>query len=98
MVVISSVPNVLGNALFIFGVAFSFRGSANVMFILSQFVTLVGSIMIINIFRPALATWRKVNDFDQYKASLGELAADLHNGAVIEQSKPVVHSAVVQHS
>ena len=40
------------------------------IFILAQFVSLLGSLLIINICRPALRAWTKLKNFDEYSASV----------------------------
>ena len=80
MVIFASIPNILGQAIQALPFRYAFGpGDAHDSFfllgLLSQFVTLVGAVTIINVVRPALVTRRKVNDFDKYKQSLGELVA-----------------------
>jgi hypothetical protein len=41
-----------------------------VFYATGQFVALIGSLMIVNICRPALATWTRVRNFDAYERAI----------------------------
>ncbi|MDX9990400.1 hypothetical protein [Thiothrix unzii] len=46
------------------------RFAQHMLYVIGQFSSLVGSIMIINICRPALTTWTKTKNFSEYENSL----------------------------
>jgi hypothetical protein len=51
-------------------IAFDVDFVRTAIFILAQFVSLLGSLLIINICRPALRAWTKLKNFDEYSASV----------------------------
>ena len=89
MIVLDTLQNSLAQIINIipFGALF-FETQRNILFLLSQFTALVGSVVLINIYRPALSTWRKVVNFDEYKESVRALTASQQNGAVAAPATP----------
>jgi hypothetical protein len=89
MIVLATLPNSLAQIMNIipFGGLF-FETQRNILFLLSQLTALVGSVVLINIYRPALSTWRKVVNFDEYKESVRAVTASQQNGAVPAPATP----------
>jgi hypothetical protein len=79
---IGSLPGLLGGVFFLSAqaleaVGFTFLHSIrSVLYLFGQLAATVGSLIIINICRPALSTWTKVKNFDEFKKN----AQDKLNG------------------
>jgi hypothetical protein len=56
MVVAAAVPNLMAQAFHFY-----------LLYIPGQFITLIGSILVINVCRPALVTWDRVKNFADYE-------------------------------
>lgn len=75
---IGSFLGVLSGAFFLSGQALEAAGFVlpdnirNVLYFFGQLVITIGSLIIINICRPALSAWTKVKNFDEFKKNAQE--------------------------
>jgi len=70
MGVFSGLMFSFGQALFIVHLPMAFYELRNTPYLIGQFITLAGSLLIMNTCRPALSIWTKVNNFDEYSQSM----------------------------